>query len=192
MEALSHLFSRIAGLWGSPQVDLFASRTSHQLESYMTLKMDPEALAADAMVQNWSDFSLVYAFPPFCMIGRVLQKLRNHSCQMILIAPKWSMQPWHSSLLELAMDFPILLPAKRDLLMNPQGEFHPLSIQHKRFQLVAWRLSANSCDQKEFRKKLLNSYQIVGERALHMDMTGPGSALCAGVAKEGPIPFVAL
>ena len=52
-----------------------------------------------------------YAFPPFVMLGRVLEKiLTDHPCELILIAPKWPNQSWYARLLELLVDFPLVLP----------------------------------------------------------------------------------
>ena len=49
--------------YGTPQVDLFASRETAQLPQYMTLQRgDNQALAVDTLSQTW-DFDLVYASP---------------------------------------------------------------------------------------------------------------------------------
>ena len=94
----------------APSVDLFASRACHQLTCYMSLKMDPEAIAIDALQQDWGAFTTPYAFPPFTMIGRTLQKLRNYKMDMILIAPVWATSPWYPALLDLTVEKLILLP----------------------------------------------------------------------------------
>jgi len=39
------VFKDIISLWGTPMVDLFASRTSHQLQKYYSWKPDPYCLA---------------------------------------------------------------------------------------------------------------------------------------------------
>ena len=55
-------FKNICHKLGTPEIDLFASRTSHQLTSYMSLKADPNCRAVDALQQNWSRI-FPYAFP---------------------------------------------------------------------------------------------------------------------------------
>ena len=57
------LFKQICLTHGTPEVDLFASRTSHQIQTYMSLKPDPNCIAVDALQQDWSQ-GVLYAFPP--------------------------------------------------------------------------------------------------------------------------------
>ena len=65
------VFRLICQNLGTPDLDLFASRTSHQLGNYFSWKVDPNCLAVDAFRQDWCPFGLPYAFPPFCLITRV-------------------------------------------------------------------------------------------------------------------------
>jgi hypothetical protein len=55
------------------QVDLFASRLSHQLDQYVSWRPDHKAIHTDAFTMNWSNMT-AYAFPPFNMIHAVLEK----------------------------------------------------------------------------------------------------------------------
>ena len=57
-----------------PNIDLFASRTNKQLTPFVSYKPDPEAIAVNAFNLSWKPYSF-YAFPPFCLISRVLQKI---------------------------------------------------------------------------------------------------------------------
>ena len=68
------LFQKICEEFGKPEVDLFASRLNYQLEKYMSWKPDPQACAVDALCVSWKDIYF-YAFPPFSMILKVLQKI---------------------------------------------------------------------------------------------------------------------
>ena len=68
------LFQRICQLRATPETDLFASRLSHQIKTYFSWRPDPLSQAADAFHQNWFHKSL-YAFPPFCMIPKVLREV---------------------------------------------------------------------------------------------------------------------
>ena len=67
------VFQSICLQRGRPDLDLFASRISKQLSRYFSWKADPECLAVDAFKQNWNQ-GFPYAFPPFCLITRVLRK----------------------------------------------------------------------------------------------------------------------
>ena len=80
-------FQRICQLTGTPEIDLFASRLSHQIKTYFSWRPDPLSQAADAFQQNWFHKSL-YAFPPFCMIPKILSKaLKDKVPIMILVTP---------------------------------------------------------------------------------------------------------
>jgi len=170
------VFRQICKQMGQPTIDLFASRTSHQLGNYMSYKMDPEASAVNAFQQQW-EHMLPYAFPPFSLIGKVLKKLNNHSVDMILISPVWTSQPWYPILLEMSIENPILLPQREDLLSNPRGETHPLT---RKLQLAAWKVSSNNFKRKEFQKGLSTSSATNAEREHNIITTAPGRSFLAG------------
>ena len=100
---------RVTTAMGFPKIDFFAFRVSHQIQSYMSWKTDPFSLGRDAFLIKW-DKGLMYAFPPFSLIGRVLQKVVRDQTTLILIAPLWQTQGWYSTILQLSVRNPILLP----------------------------------------------------------------------------------
>ena len=103
------IFQRIKRLWGFPSIDLFASRTSHQLPRYYSWRPDPHCLGVDALTQKW-DQDLLYAFPPFCLIGRSLEKIRKSTTgSVIIITPIWITRPWYPVLLEMLIDHPRII-----------------------------------------------------------------------------------
>ena len=75
------------------EIDLFASRLSAQLPKYVSWRLDPEALQADALTMDWAPFK-GYAFPPFNLIPAVLNKVTQDKADIILVAPIWPAQPW--------------------------------------------------------------------------------------------------
>ena len=85
---LPEVFAKICQKLGTPSIDLFASRMSHQLPVYMAWKPDPGSQATNAMYQTWIKM-FPYAFPPFSLIPRVLSKVRKEGTKMILVAPTW-------------------------------------------------------------------------------------------------------
>ena len=121
----SKVFQKICKRFGHPSIDLFASRTSHQLETYVSCKADPGAVAVDALQQDWDGWENPYAFLPFILIGPTIQKLARHQTDMILVTPVWPTSPWYPALLEMSSIIPIMLPSNRTLLSNAQGEAHP-------------------------------------------------------------------
>ena len=56
-----------------PQVDLFATRLNAQVQKFVSWKPDPQAWKVDAFAITWTGIK-AYAFPPFCLISRLLQK----------------------------------------------------------------------------------------------------------------------
>ena len=119
-------FQRICQLRGTPEIDLFASRLSHQIKTYFSWRPDPLSQAADAFQQNWFHKSL-YAFPPFCMIPKVLSKvLKDKVPMMILVTPAWPSLLWYPEAMRMSIPQPILLTWMRDLLKIQREKFIPL------------------------------------------------------------------
>ena len=121
-------------------IDLFATSLNHRLPLYFSPVQDPQALATDAMLQDWEGLE-AYAFPPFALIHQVLSKLRQtKNCYLTLIAPFWPHRPWFADLLELLVDVPVSLPLRIDLLRQPH--FNRLHHNLLVLKLTAWRVSS--------------------------------------------------
>jgi hypothetical protein len=128
-------FDVINAAWGPHTVDLFASRVTARLPRYYARFPDHLAAATDALVQDWSSENS-YAFPPFILIGRVLNLLMGHGGWMTLVAPHWTSQAWWPTLLELAEGRPPLeVPFAS--LENPSK---PEGLPKPSVRLNAWRL----------------------------------------------------
>ena len=95
-----------------PALDLFASRLNAQVKRYVSWKPDPEAEAVDAFSLYWGELSF-YAFPPFCMIGKCIQKIIQDGGEGVLVVPKWPTQAWFSKLLNILVQDPVLLPNQK-------------------------------------------------------------------------------
>ena len=128
-------------LWGTPLIDLFASRRNARLPLFCSPVLDQEAWAVDAMLQRW-DGLFVYAFPPYAMVRSVLNKLkRSRGTTMILVAPWWPQREWFPDLFSLSLDHPRLLPQVPDLLSQPHSGEHHHGL--RTLALTAWRLSSD-------------------------------------------------
>ena len=129
------VFRTINAIWGPLEVDLFASRLSHQLSRFFSWRLDPLAEATNAFQQDWAPVK-GYA-NPWCLIGKVLNQVRTQQAQVILVAPVWRGQPWYPVLLEMLWDYPRLLPQLPDLFqmtsLTVALDFQP--------QLAAWPIS---------------------------------------------------
>ena len=60
---------------GLPTVDLFASCLNHKLPKYVSIYPDASAMFINAFTFQWEGY--VYLFPPFNLIGRVLNKVQQ-------------------------------------------------------------------------------------------------------------------
>ena len=101
--------------WGTPSIDLFATAENFKFPVYVSPCPGSRAWAVDALSLNW-DGMFAYAFLPFPLIPKVLQKIQTTQCRVILVAPLWPSRSWFSLLTSLLYDFPRKVPAKVDLL----------------------------------------------------------------------------
>ena len=145
------IFQKIKNVLGSPQIDLFATRNNNRVPKYFSWRPDPGAIGTDAFAQTWN-YDLMYAFPPFSLINRVLQKVILDQAELILIVPMWPTQTWFARLLQLLERKPVLIPTRRHTIYLPhnQGEIHPL---WKKLKLMACRLSRKPSKAKVFLNK---------------------------------------
>ena len=112
---------------------------------------EPGCFAVNALNISWSNFQW-YAFPPFCLLPRVLAKVQADGVDnFLLIAPIWPTQNWYPLLLDMSVNCPILLPQMDHLLYLPHSnQLHPL---RKKLNIVAWILSADSSRREAFLSK---------------------------------------
>jgi len=64
-------------MWGTPQIDVFASHQNSHLPVWFGRTDHPEAAACDALLQPWTGLFL-YVFPPFPLLQKVLLKMKGH------------------------------------------------------------------------------------------------------------------
>ena len=152
----TQIFHRLMEMRGPCTVDLFASRLSAKLPTYFSWRTDPGAKAVDALTQSWNNIR-GYAFPPFCLIGRCLAKIRSEKVPwVLLITPLWKSQTWFPLLPEMSVEPPIVLPSDSYLLTDPHGSPHPMILQGH-LQLVAWTVSGTPCKVEAFQTRLSHS-----------------------------------
>lgn len=135
----SGVFKRICSKFGTPDIDLFASRLNTQLDRYVSWKPDPGAEATDALSFLWTPH-FFYAFPPFCLINHCLQKIIAEQAEGIMVVPLWPTQPWYSRLPSLMTEAPILLPSRNILHNAVTGDAHPMT----KLRLMCCRLSGKA------------------------------------------------
>ena len=136
---LNHkLFQSVVLLGGTPSVDLFTSRLNYQLKPFVSWQPDPEAMAIDAFSIDWREHNF-YAFPPFALINRVLQKVDQDKSQGIIIVRMWTSQDRFPRLLNLLKNYTVVFPKEPKKLIFPsnQNSLHPI---HKTLTFLACRL----------------------------------------------------
>ena len=156
------VFNQIETKLGLAEVDLFADRLNAQKRKYVSWKPDPYAFQTDSFQMSWAKMK-GYAFPPFCLIGRVLKKVRAEKANLILITPTWPTQTWYPMLLGMITDYPILLPPLGNLLTSPTGEIRLLIAQNA-LTMAAWKVSGDELLNEEFLSKLPTYSQTNGEK----------------------------
>ena len=115
---------------GTPDIDLFVSRISHQFLQYLSWKLNPFSRGQDAVQINWSQTS---SFPLIALIGRALRKVQQYQALVIIITPAWQTQAW------ISVKNSLQLPQKQGLLKNLEGKNH-LLIQENSLRLMAWTI----------------------------------------------------
>jgi hypothetical protein len=157
------IFLHITFLFGKPEMDLFASRLNYQVKPFCALNPDPLASTIDAFTISWQGF-LGYAFPPFCILGRVLQKIIQDQAEIILIAPDWPTKPWYTLLRKLAVAAPYTFPVVKTTLSLPhrltprptRRAHQSLLLGHPlqgKMALTAWHLSGKHFASRVFLRR---------------------------------------
>lgn len=123
-------FKSICQARGTPDIDLFVSRISHQFLQYLSWKLNPFSRGQDAVQINWSQTS---SFPLIALIGRALRKVQQYQALVIIITPAWQTQAW------ISVKNSLQLPQKQGLLKNLEGKNHRL-IQENSLRLMAWTI----------------------------------------------------
>ena len=133
----SQVLQTVFDRWGTPMADVFATSLNHRLPVYYSPVPDNGAAAVDGMSQLW-DRKLLYAFPPFGLLPKVMAKAQaTPHLAMILIAPDWPRSAWYQTLRQLSVES-LVLPEQENLLVQPHtGQSR---VEGPELHLTAWRL----------------------------------------------------
>jgi hypothetical protein len=136
---LSHAaFRAVNRQMGPLQIDLFASRSTHLLRDYFSIRPDPLSKAVDALAQPWPKKG-AFANPPPILIPRIIAKTRREKLRLVLLTPDWPSQPWFPVLKAMSTRKKMIFDANRANCVK----LHPL--QRLRFnpattRLIAWSI----------------------------------------------------
>ena len=153
---LSEVFQTICSRWHQPQIDLFAMRFNNKLPLFVSPVPDPLAAAVDLLSLPWEDLD-TYAFPPAAILGKVVEKLQNSPCKiLILIALGWPNMPWFWDLVEMSSQIPLTLPHLPNLLTQPSNQIPHSNLSN--LNLHAWLLgplqSMNRASLRQWQQEL--------------------------------------
>lgn len=122
----NYYFQKLCNEFYLPEVDLFASYANTQCAMYCSWQPDPGCAFVDAFTISWNN-RRAYAFPPFSLVAKVLQKINKDKATIIVVAPNWQSQPWYPKFLHMATSKIITFGPNKSLLFCPYTrESHPL------------------------------------------------------------------
>ena len=139
------VFKQICQKWFTPHVDLFATHLNHKLPLYVSPIPDPRAWDIDALNINWTNLT-AYAYPPTALLHKVIQKIKQCHCLIIVIAPGWTGMPWFWDLVQLSTEIPLQLPVSTTLLK--QSHKYVFHNNPQQLNLHAWCLGADNSKNK--------------------------------------------
>ncbi|MES9882674.1 MAG: reverse transcriptase domain-containing protein [Sedimenticola sp.] len=150
-----NVFIKIQSLVGKCTIDLFASDANHRLPKYVSFTPDLNAVAVNAFSLTWGNLA-AYLFPPFSVLGQVLQKIQQERATVVLIAPIFPTQSWFPTLLQLICHQPYMLPKTDECLVLPQDKKrqHPL----RKMRLGVFKVSGKHCLVRDFQRHLPKSF----------------------------------
>ena len=153
----------------SPEIDLFASRLNYKVDKYVSWLPDPGAVAVDAFSISWADIK-IYAYPPFSLVGMVMNKILRDSARGIMIIPVWPTQYWFPLVVKHLIDYPILLPKSATTICLPFNKTltHPMN---PKLQLAAVLVSGAQSDVTIFQEKLMKLSYNPGEQEQYQNTT---------------------
>lgn len=154
------VFDLLCKRFGTPEIDLFATRLNAKLDKYVSWRPDPGAISVNAFAMSWCN-TYVYMFPPFSLINKCLQQLRIDGTDALMIFPLWPTQPWFATLTQMMISMPVLLPKDKLVYMpNDPQRSHPLP----HLRLCACRLSGDPKKPQAFLNKLSTSFATHGAK----------------------------
>ena len=109
----SQVFKQIRHKWFTPHVDLFATRLNHKVPLYVSPVPDQNAWDIDALNINWSGLT-AYAYLSTALLHRVIQKIIQYNCLIIVITPGWPRILWFWDLEQLSTEIPLQLPVSKN------------------------------------------------------------------------------
>ena len=116
------VFEQLSRRWGRPTVDAFADEGNAQLPRFWTRFMAAGSAGVDAFTQQWTG-EYLWCYPPFALVGRVLQRAQSQRARLALVAPAARETPFGALLATGAPGVVdrLLLPQRAGLVRGRSG-----------------------------------------------------------------------
>lgn len=121
-----YAFALIMKEFGRPEVDLFASSHNFKCPNFVSWRGDKGSIATDAFTIPWTNL-FFYAFPPFPLVLRTLQKIISDKAEGIIVVPNWPSQSWFPLFLRLKCSKLLIFEPNEKLLFSHFSKTHPLA-----------------------------------------------------------------
>lgn len=181
------IFHQIDKVWGPHSIDLFASRSCHQIERYVSWSEDPQATAVDAFRMAWKHENPWIVPFPFVLVGRILQKICQEKVTATIVVPHWPSAPWYPQLLGLLIDCPILIVHHQHTIITPNRDqqIGPTSWHRS----LACRISGDDSQVKAFQRRCSSIMWPRSGNPQTNNTTPPFRDMFAGVKNGILIPW---
>ena len=129
-------------LKATPNTDLFACLINKQIQRYVCYCPDPEVEAINAFSLNWGNLNF-YAFFPFSVIPKMLNKIRKKKAEGIAVLPDSPTESWYANAHKLMKQKPVYLKRSKTLLTLTfhLSEIHPI---RRKLNLMVCHLSGKA------------------------------------------------
>ena len=131
-----------------PSIDLFASRINKQFHRYISYQPEPESISVNAFNARWNN-EIIYCFPPFNLVTKVLCKIMMDKATGIVVAPFWPAQPFYPMLANMLTQKPILLSSRQTLLQLPTHPENPHPL-NRSLKLLVCAVSGKTTQSEAF------------------------------------------
>jgi hypothetical protein len=136
-------------------VDRMASRANRRCKQFAShSSIDPESLGPSTFSLDWSvdrhgQWAENYCFPPFSLIPRVVQHVRECEARAVVVIPWWPSQHWWVGLCKISMGW-LELPSEGSFERVRDGQWE--EVKAKSFTPIACLLDGR-CDRHACIKK---------------------------------------
>ena len=138
--------------YGPVITDLFASRLNFKVVPYVSYGPDPYCCHVDCFTMTWKSPYVFYAYPPFSVIPKVLQKIQQDMCQVLVVFPFWPTQLWFPTLMNLLVSDIVVVPRDPPIFLPWDPTIrHPLG---SKALLCTAMLSGDPSKREAFQKTL--------------------------------------